>query len=82
MDNTLKALLTKMWNATKSLFSSSFYILKDGVMALVLAIYNWCVTIVKGLGSILWSGFETTGSATIKKITEVYNKVTAWIKKW
>ncbi len=82
MGDNIKALLTKMWNATKSLFSSSFYILKDGVMALVLAIYNWCVTIIKGLGSILWGGFEATGSAMIDKVNKAYEKVTAWIKKW
>lgn len=82
MGNNIKALLSSIWNATKSLFSSSFYILKDGVMALVLAIYNWCVTIIKGMGSILWGSFEATGSALIQKVTEVYNKVVEKIKKW
>lgn len=82
MGNNIKALLSSIWNATKSLFSSSFYILKDGVMALVLAIYNWCVTIIKGMGSILWGSFETTGTIIINKLTGVYNKAVEWIKKW
>ena len=82
MWNTIKSLFSATWQAIRSLFSSTFDILKNGVIALVKAIYDWGIVIIKGLGTITWNLFKSLGKALNDGLNYLYEKVLGWIEKW
>lgn len=82
MWKNIKKSFSIAWEAVKSLFSSTFDVLKDGIIVLVKSIYEWSIKIISGLGTILWALLKSIGKALTDGINYLYEKAIDWILKW
>lgn len=78
----IKKLFTKAWESVRALFSATFDVLKDGIVALVKAIYEWSKKIISGLGTILWTLLKGIGKVISEGLNYLYEKAIDWILKW
>lgn len=74
------------WEGLKQICSSSFKILKDAVIGLVIGIYEWLIAVITGIGKIILALinfiFSALGVALFSSLKYLVDLVISWIKKW
>jgi phage-related protein len=82
MLNKLKELFSKGWKELKKLFSSNFYIIKDGTIAFVGAVFKWLYNIIEGLVKISIKAISAISKLLLSCLSVIYTKLCSWISKW
>lgn len=81
-----KDCLADSWFEIRKIAKSTFDLLKIAIIDLIKAIYNWLVSLIEGVATIIYNFIKIVGLALISAIKStlgiLVDKLIEWVKKW